>query len=162
MLLVEGFVREFGATRNADGVWTAILDVDVILLGDRGSTLLLHKNYRLERVMGAVGIPEMVNQLNILGEIWSETARGDISGRPASQEVALSLFEEGRRRKPSLVFMRDPRRHLMSWAISSSWCWTAAGSTRSWRPPRRSSPAWCPRAAGTATHPGLRLPTTTS
>ncbi|GEM_PF-765875 len=80
MLLVEGFVREFGATRNPDGVWTAILDVDVILLGDRGNTLLFHKNYRLERVMGTVGIPEMVNQLNILGEIWSETARGDIVG----------------------------------------------------------------------------------
>jgi len=78
MLLVEGFVREFGATRNTDGVWTAILDVDVILLGDRGNTLLFHKNYRLEREMGTVGIPEMVNQLNVLGEIWSETARGDI------------------------------------------------------------------------------------
>lgn len=78
MLLVEGFVREFGATRNAEGVWTAILDVDVILLGDRGNTLLLHRNYRLERAMGVVGIPEMVNQLNVLGEIWSETARGDI------------------------------------------------------------------------------------
>lgn len=80
MLLVEGFVREFGATRNTEGVWTAILDVDVILLGDRGNTLLLHKNYRLERVMNTVGIPEMVNQLNVLGEIWSETARGDILG----------------------------------------------------------------------------------
>jgi hypothetical protein len=30
--------------------------------------------------MGTVGIPEMVNQLNVLGEIWSETARGDIVG----------------------------------------------------------------------------------
>lgn len=80
MLLVEGFVREFGATRNTEGVWTAILDIDVILLGDRGNTLLFHKNYRLERVMNIVGIPEMVNQLNVLGEIWSETARGDIVG----------------------------------------------------------------------------------
>lgn len=80
MLLVEGFVREFGATRNQDGEWTAILDIDVILLGDRGNTLLLHRNYRLERVMGTVGIEEMVNQLNVLGEIWSETARGDIVG----------------------------------------------------------------------------------
>lgn len=80
MLIAEGFVREFGATRNPEGVWTAILDVDVILLGDRGNTLLLHRNYRLERVMETVGIPEMVKQLNILGEIWSETARGDIVG----------------------------------------------------------------------------------
>ncbi len=28
--------------------------------------------------METEGIPEMVRQLDILGEIWSETARGDI------------------------------------------------------------------------------------
>ncbi len=77
-LVVEGFVREFGATRNGDGVWTAVLDIDVSLLGDRGTTVLLHRNYRLERAMEAEGVPEMVRQLNVLGEIWSETARGDI------------------------------------------------------------------------------------
>lgn len=78
-LLVEGFVREFGATRGADGLWTAVIDIDVTLFGDRGTTVLLHRNYRLQRPMDGIGIPEMVKQLNILGEIWSETARGDIT-----------------------------------------------------------------------------------
>lgn len=77
-LVVEGFVREFGAARNPEGVWTAVLDIDVSLLGDRGTMVLLHRNYRLERIMETEGIPEMVRQLDILGEIWSETARGDI------------------------------------------------------------------------------------
>ncbi len=77
-LVVEGFVREFGATRNTEGLWTAVLDIDVTLLGDRGTTVQFHRNYRLTRLMSNVGVAEMVTQLNILGEIWSETARSDI------------------------------------------------------------------------------------
>lgn len=76
--LVEGFVREFGASKNAEGLWTAVLDIDVTLLGDRGTSIIFHRNYRLTRGMNATGVREMVIQLNMLGEIWSETARGDI------------------------------------------------------------------------------------
>lgn len=79
-MVVEGFVREFGATRGSNGYWTAVVDIDVTLLGDRGTTVLLHRNYRLERTMDTVGIAGMVTQLNLLGEIWSETVRGDIVG----------------------------------------------------------------------------------
>ncbi len=79
-LVVEGFVREFGAVRDPEGRWTAVLDIDVTLLDNRGTTVLLHRGYRLERTMGEAGIAGMVAQLNILGEIWSESARGDIVG----------------------------------------------------------------------------------
>ncbi len=78
LLTVEGYVREFGATQVDSATWVAVFDVDVTLLGDRGSTVIMQRNYRYERLMPAPGFSEMVEQMERLSSRWSEEVREDI------------------------------------------------------------------------------------
>ncbi len=79
LVTVEGYVREFGATRVDSLTWIAVLDVDVTLLGDRGAVVLLQENYRYERRMSEPGFKPLADTMSVLGALWSEAVMSDIS-----------------------------------------------------------------------------------
>ena len=79
LLTLEGYVREFGASQTDSTTWTAILDVDVTLLGNRGNEILLQKNYRYERRMPASGFKTLAEQMSFLGCRWSEAVIADMA-----------------------------------------------------------------------------------
>lgn len=78
LLSVEGYVREFGATRVDSTTWKAVLDVDVTLLGNRGNEILLQQNYRYEKIMPETGFKALTEQMSFLGALWSEEVMTDI------------------------------------------------------------------------------------
>ncbi len=77
-LIIDGYVREFGAVEVDSMVWMAVLDIDVILLGDRCNEVIFQKNYRYERQMPQTGYETLAHELAMLTEIWSEQVRGDL------------------------------------------------------------------------------------
>ncbi len=79
LLTIEGYIREFGATRVDSLTWIAVLDVDVTLLGDRGAVVLMQQNYRYERRMDEPGFKPLADQMSVLGSLWSEAVMSDIA-----------------------------------------------------------------------------------
>lgn len=79
LLTVEGYIREFGATQVDSITWIAVLDVDVTLMGNRGSEVLLQRNYRYERSMLETGFKTLSEQMSVIGALWSEAVMTDIA-----------------------------------------------------------------------------------
>ena len=79
LFTVEGYIREFGATRVDSLTWIAVLDVDLTLFGDRGAVVLLQENYRYERRMDEPGFKPLADQMSVLGSLWSEAVMSDIA-----------------------------------------------------------------------------------
>lgn len=79
LLTVEGYIREFGATQVDSITWIAVLDVDVTLMGNRGSEVLLQRNYRYERSMPETGFKTLSEQMSVIGALWSEAVMTDIA-----------------------------------------------------------------------------------
>jgi ABC-type uncharacterized transport system auxiliary subunit len=77
-LIIDGYIREFGAVETDSIFWMAVLDIDVSLLGDRCDEVLFQKNYRYERRMPQTGYETLAHELAMLTEIWSEQVRGDL------------------------------------------------------------------------------------
>ncbi|MCD4707879.1 MAG: ABC-type transport auxiliary lipoprotein family protein [Candidatus Sabulitectum sp.] len=80
VLTVEGYVREFGAAQVDSTTWIAVMDVDVTLMGDRGSEVLFQKNYRFEKMMPESGFKTLAEQMSLLGALWSEEVMADFAG----------------------------------------------------------------------------------
>lgn len=80
LLTVEGYVREFGATQVDSVTWIAVFDVDVTLMGNRGTEVLLQQNYRYEKSMPETGFKTLTEQMSLLGTLWSEEVMADIAG----------------------------------------------------------------------------------
>ncbi len=79
ILTVEGYVREFGATQIDSTTWIAVLDIDVTLLGSRGSEVLFQKNYRYEKNMQESGFNVLAEEMSVIGALWSEAVMTDIA-----------------------------------------------------------------------------------
>ncbi|MCK5786535.1 MAG: membrane integrity-associated transporter subunit PqiC [Candidatus Sabulitectum sp.] len=79
LLTVEGYVREFGASQVDSTTWTAVLDVDVTLMSNRGSEVLFQKNYRFEKLMPEPGFRALAEQMSLLGYLWSEEVMVDLA-----------------------------------------------------------------------------------
>jgi len=79
LITLEGYVREFGATQVDSLTWIAVLDVDVTLLGSRGSEVILQNNYRYERRMAEPGFKSLADQMSMLGAAWSEEVMSDLA-----------------------------------------------------------------------------------
>ena len=77
IVTVEGYVREFGATQIDSLTWIAVLDVDVTLLGTRGSSILMQKNYRYERNLPEPGFQILAEQMSELGALWADSVISD-------------------------------------------------------------------------------------
>jgi uncharacterized lipoprotein YmbA len=76
-VLVEGFVREFGA-RQSSAEWVAVLDMDLLLTDTGAAKGSEQKTYRLLRTMTDEGYDSLVRTLSYLANEWSEKARSDI------------------------------------------------------------------------------------
>ena len=79
ILTVEGYVREFGASQVDSTTWMAVLDVDVTLMSNRGSDVLMQKNYRFEKLMPESGFKALAEQMSLLGYLWSEEVMTDLA-----------------------------------------------------------------------------------
>jgi ABC-type uncharacterized transport system auxiliary subunit len=77
-LILDGYVREFGAAEVDSVTWMAVLDIDVSLLGDRCDEVIFQRNYRYESRMPGTGYDVLAHELSMLTEIWSEEVRGDL------------------------------------------------------------------------------------
>jgi ABC-type uncharacterized transport system auxiliary subunit len=75
---LEGYLREFGAVQMDSSSWEAVLDIDVAILGSRGSEVIFHRNYRYSRAMQEPGFPELARQLSSIGRDWSIEVRADM------------------------------------------------------------------------------------
>lgn len=80
VLTVEGYLREFGATQVDSTTWIAVLDIDVTLLGSRGSEILFQQNYRYEKSMPDTGFKVLAEEMSVIGALWSEAVMTDIAG----------------------------------------------------------------------------------
>jgi ABC-type uncharacterized transport system auxiliary subunit len=78
-LVIDGYVREFGAVEVDSSTWMVVFDVDVTLLGDRSTEVIFQNNYRFEHRMDVVGYSMLAEELSVLTEIWSEQVRGDLA-----------------------------------------------------------------------------------
>jgi len=78
-LVIDGYVREFGAVEVDSSTWMVVFDVDVTLLGDRSTEVIFQNNYRFEHRMDVVGYSMLAEELSSLTEIWSEQVRGDLA-----------------------------------------------------------------------------------
>ena len=78
-LVIDGYIREFGAMEVDSSTWMVVFDVDFTLLGDRSTEVIFQKNYRFERLMAVTGYGLLASDLSVLAEIWSEQVRGDLA-----------------------------------------------------------------------------------
>lgn len=78
IVTVEGYVRQFGAVQKDSTTWTAVFDVDVTLMGSRGSEIIFQKNYSYTEDLPAPGFRELAEALSNLSEMWSEQVRADL------------------------------------------------------------------------------------
>lgn len=77
-IIVEGFVREFGGRVTGEGLWEAVLDVDVTALSGNGYRLLFQENYRFHWELEEPTYRALTEAMNILVGFWSEEVISDI------------------------------------------------------------------------------------
>ncbi len=78
IVTIEGYVRQFGAVQKDSTTWMAVFDIDVTLMGSRGSEVIFQKNYRYSGQLPAPGFRELAETLSDLSETWSEQVREDL------------------------------------------------------------------------------------
>lgn len=76
-LVIEGFVREFGA-RESRAEWAAVLDVDLLISSTGALRGLEQRTYRLSRAMPSEGYDVLAQTLSSLAQEWSQEVRSDI------------------------------------------------------------------------------------
>jgi ABC-type uncharacterized transport system auxiliary subunit len=77
-LELEGYVREFGA-RESDGVWQAVIRVEMILLESAGGTIVFQKPYRFAMPTDSSGgFQQLASDMTILVRQCSDTVRSDL------------------------------------------------------------------------------------
>jgi ABC-type uncharacterized transport system auxiliary subunit len=78
-LVVEGFLREFGA-RETEGMWLAVLDVDLLMHHVASPEEDKQMTYRLTEALPRKGYIILAQTLSELVEEWSQAVRSDIRG----------------------------------------------------------------------------------
>ena len=76
-LIIEGFVREFGA-RESNGAWAAVLDVDVLIRYAGRTEGKNQRTYRLSKPLSREGYQALAQVLSSLVQEWSQEVRFDI------------------------------------------------------------------------------------
>jgi len=76
-LIVEGYLREFGARKLKDD-WIAVIDVDITLFGGGGPGIHHQKNYRMEKKLIEMGYESLAAALSELAQQWSISVRTDV------------------------------------------------------------------------------------